>query len=266
MARVVGIICEYNPFHLGHKYQIDEIKREVPDAKIVAIMSGNATQRASLAIFEKHKRAEAALNLGADLVLELPFPYSSSCAEIFAEGGVSIAEKIGCDYLYFGTEKAKVSDLYDACNVLASPEFEVRIREHLQNKRESYITAREKALSDLGFSVKLEANDMLALEYVRAIKKMGAKIEIKNAKSKIDDTLEETLPLLISDITADLVNNIQDGVDMPFIIQRGILLAVMAIASLCCGGIAAVTCSKASAGFAKTSLKVSSDFFSCLGI
>ncbi len=191
MARVVGIICEYNPFHLGHKYQIDEIKREVPDAKIVAIMSGNATQRASLAIFEKHKRAEAALNLGADLVLELPFPYSSSCAEIFAEGGVSIAEKIGCDYLYFGTEKAKVSDLYDACDALASPEFEVRIRERLQNKRESYITAREKALFDLGFSVKLEANDMLALEYVRAIKKMGAKIEpraIKRIGNGYNDT------------------------------------------------------------------------------
>ncbi len=182
MAKTVGIICEYNPFHSGHKYQIDKIKSELPDAKIVAIMSGNATQRAYFTIFEKHQRAKAALNMGVDLVLELPFPYSSSCAEIFAYGGVQIAEKIGCDYLYFGTETAEISDLYKIADLTYSSEYEARLKHYLNDKKTSFITAREKALFDLGFVAPLKSNDMLALEYVRAIKAMGAKLEARVIK------------------------------------------------------------------------------------
>lgn len=177
MAKIVGIICEYNPFHLGHKYQIDKIREELPDAKIVSIMSGNATQRGLFTIFEKQERAECALNMGADLVLELPYPYSSSCAEIFALGGVQIAEKIGCDYLYFGTENAEISDLYAISSALDSPEFEASLKKQLNDKKTSYIEAREKALFDLGFKSTLLSNDMLALEYVRAIKSIGAHVE-----------------------------------------------------------------------------------------
>ena len=179
---VAGIIAEYNPFHKGHKYQIDKIKSEMPDAKIVAIMSGNATQRAEMTIFEKHERAKVALLMGADLVLELPFPYSSSCAEIFALGGVQIAKGIGCDYLYFGTETAEIGDLNELTRILDTPEFEARMKFYLSDKKISYITAREKALLDLGFEGKLLSNDMLATEYVRAIKKTGAKIEARVIK------------------------------------------------------------------------------------
>ena len=81
MQAIVGIICEYNPFHNGHKYQIDKIKAEMPESYIVAIMSGNTTQRGEFSVFDKHLRAEIALDLGVDLVLEIPFPYSSSTAE-----------------------------------------------------------------------------------------------------------------------------------------------------------------------------------------
>ncbi len=177
MAKIVGIICEYNPFHLGHKYQIDKIREEMHDVKIVAIMSGNATQRGELTIFEKHKRAESALNMGVDLVLELPFPYSSSCAEIFALGGVQIAEKIGCNYLYFGAENLQTDELYKIADALDTKEYEACLKKHLSDKTVSYPTAREKALFDLGFKGALLSNDILAIEYVRAIKSTASEIE-----------------------------------------------------------------------------------------
>lgn len=176
MSKVVGIICEYNPFHLGHKYQIDKIREEIPDAKIVAIMSGNTVQRGEFAIIEKHKRAEIALENGADLVLEMPFPYSSSTAEIFANAGVEIAAKCGCDYLYFGTENCDIHYLETIASAINSREFENALKKHLQNKKISHIVAKEKALFDMGFEQALFANDMLGVEYIRAIRKKKAKI------------------------------------------------------------------------------------------
>ncbi len=169
MPKVVGIICEYNPFHLGHKYQIDKIKQEIPDAKIVAIMSGNTVQRGELAIIDKQKRAEIALNCGVDVVLEMPFPYSSSTAEIFASAGVEIATKIGCDYLYFGTENCDVDYLKRVADIVDSSELEDKISSYLKDKAQSYIVAKQKSLTDLGFDIPTLANDMLAIEYIRAI-------------------------------------------------------------------------------------------------
>lgn len=176
MSKIVGIICEYNPFHLGHKYQIDKIREEIPDAKIVAIMSGNTVQRGEFAIIDKHKRAEIALENGVDLVLEMPFPYSTSTAEIFANAGVEIASKCGCDYLYFGTENCDIHYLEMLASATNSKEFENALKRHLQNKRQSYIVAKEKALMDMGFEKALLANDMLGVEYIRAIRKKKAKI------------------------------------------------------------------------------------------
>ena len=117
---VVGIISEYNPFHLGHKYQIDKIREEINDAKIVAIMSGNTVERGEFSIFDKQKRAEIAISCGIDAVFEMPFPYSCSTAEIFASAGVEIATKLGCDYLYFGTEKCNIEYL---TNVVEEKKF-----------------------------------------------------------------------------------------------------------------------------------------------
>ena len=176
MSKIVGIICEYNPFHKGHKYQIDKIKEEMPDAKIVAIMSGNTVQRGEFAIIDKHKRAEIALECGVDLVLEMPFPYSVATAEIFAHAGVEIASKCSCNYLYFGTENCDIHYLEMVASATNSREFENALKKHLTNKRQSYIVAKEKALVDMGFEKSLLANDMLAVEYIRAIRKKKAKI------------------------------------------------------------------------------------------
>ena len=119
--RTVGIICEYNPFHLGHKKQIDWIKAYFGgDCAVVCLMSGNFVQRGHPAIFDKSHRAKAAILSGADLVLELPVTCALSSAEGFARGGVEILGKF-CDYLCFGCETGSENILKDTAKALLSP-------------------------------------------------------------------------------------------------------------------------------------------------
>ena len=109
--KTVGIICEYNPFHLGHKKQFDIIRQTFgPETAIVCLMSGNFVQRGAPAIFDKSFRARAAIDSGADLVLELPVTYALSSAEGFAAGGVRILSSV-CDTLCFGTENGSNDSL-----------------------------------------------------------------------------------------------------------------------------------------------------------
>ena len=99
----IGIVCEYNPFHNGHLYQIEKIREEFGiDTNIIAVMSGNYVQRGGVAIADKGLRAKCAVLSGANLVLELPFPYSMSSAEYFAKSAVHILDSLGCvDYISF---------------------------------------------------------------------------------------------------------------------------------------------------------------------
>ena len=90
MGKVLGIVCEYNPFHNGHLYHLEQSKRMTGSNYTVAVMSGNFTQRGSTSLIDKWSKAEAAINCGVDLVIELPVLYSTSSAENFAEGAVII--------------------------------------------------------------------------------------------------------------------------------------------------------------------------------
>ena len=109
----IGIICEYNPFHNGHLYQIEKIREEFgADTNIIAIMSGNYVQRGGVAIADKGLRAKCAVLSGVNLVLELPFPFSMSSAEYFAKSAVHILDSIGCiDYISFGSESGSIEEL-----------------------------------------------------------------------------------------------------------------------------------------------------------
>lgn len=171
MSCVVGIICEYNPFHKGHKYQIDKIREEMPDATIVAIMSGNIVQRGEFAIIDKYERARIALECGVNLVVEIPYPFSGSTAEVFANAGVEIANKIGCDYLYFGTEELEIKKIEKIAKIIDSDEFIEELKKAKSEKNSSFIASKSEALKKLGYELPTSANDMLALEYIRAIKK-----------------------------------------------------------------------------------------------
>lgn len=177
--KTVGIICEYNPIHLGHKKQIDRIRSEFgEDTAVICAMSGNYVQRGSPAIVDKTARAQAAINCGADLVLELPVTTALSSAEGFAAGGVSILAPI-CDTLCFGAETADKESLFSAARALLSLAFSALLREELETGK-SFPAARQAALERMGAdaSVLSRPNDILAVEYCKAILSQNASMEI----------------------------------------------------------------------------------------
>ncbi len=173
--KTVGIICEYNPFHLGHQKQLDIIRREYgEDCAIVCLMSGSFVQRGMPAIFDKSLRAKAALLGGADLVLELPVTYALSSAEGFAAGGVKLLSGF-CDALCFGTETGTKESLTDTAAALLSPEFPEALRTFLDQGL-SFPAARAAALGEKGALLK-NPNDILAVEYCKAILAQGSSLE-----------------------------------------------------------------------------------------
>ena len=172
--KIVGILCEYNPLHLGHAKQISSIRKmHGDDCAIVCLMSGDFVQRGQPAIFDKMRRAEAALSCGADLVLELPLPYALSSAEGFAAGAVSILGKF-CDEMSFGAEHPDPEALMDTARALLCPAFPGHLRRHLDAGL-SFPAARSKALADMGANAALVSspNDILAVEYCKAILSQG---------------------------------------------------------------------------------------------
>ena len=155
--QTVGVICEYNPFHLGHARQLGLIRQQLgPEAAIVCLMSGNYVQRGEPAVFDKCARARAAVEAGANLVLELPVTYALRSAEGFAAGGVSILSRLGCGFLSFGCESGDGDAILRAAEASRSSEFEQTLHANIQTGL-SYAAARQRA------------NDILAFEYCRAI-------------------------------------------------------------------------------------------------
>lgn len=165
--QITGIICEYNPLHLGHQKQI-RFLRGRGDA-VVCLMSGNFVQRGHPAVIDKLTRAKAAVACGADLVLELPVQYALSSAEGFAAGGVSILSKL-CDNLCFGAEDADLEGLNNIAKALLSDGFSVKLRQQLDSGL-SFPAARAAAITSMGPDAKLleTPNNILAIEYCKAI-------------------------------------------------------------------------------------------------
>ena len=174
----VGIICEYNPLHLGHKKQIDRIRAEFgEETTIVCAMSGNFVQRGTPAIVDKSVRAEAALLAGADLVLELPVTTALSSAEGFAAGGVRVLSPL-CDKLCFGAETADTHSLLRTAHALLSDDFSPLLKSHLETGK-SFPAARQAALEEMGTDASLLSlpNDILAVEYCKAILSQNSPME-----------------------------------------------------------------------------------------
>ena len=168
--KTVGIICEYNPLHLGHRKQIERIKAEFGEnCAVVCAMSGNYVQRGVPAILDKSCRARAAVSCGADLVLELPVTAALSSAEGFAAGGVKILSQM-CDTLCFGAETAEKDALIHTAKALLSGDFPPLLRRELDTGK-SFPAARQAALAQMGLSAQVlsQPNDILAVEYCKAI-------------------------------------------------------------------------------------------------
>lgn len=180
-TKACGIICEYNPFHNGHAYQIDYVKKEL-GISVVCAMSGAFVQRAEPACMNKKDRANEAIKAGASVVLEIPFPYSSMTAEGFAKAGVDILEKSGmCSHIAFGSECADIKLIEKTAEFLISDKTSELIKEYQKNSRSSsFAVARSEVVRQhMGkeYADILEnPNDILAIEYVKAIKLTGSNL------------------------------------------------------------------------------------------
>lgn len=176
--KTVGIICEYNPLHNGHRKQLDLIRSVHGEAAgIVCLMSGNYVQRGAPAIIDKSLRAKAAVLCGADLVLELPVTAALSSAEGFAAGGVGLLGSF-CDYLCFGTETPDEKALLSTAEALLSDAFPPALRAEL-DKGVSFPTARAAALEAIGLEgdILSTPNNILAVEYCKAILSQGCNMK-----------------------------------------------------------------------------------------
>ena len=171
---IAGIIAEYNPFHLGHQYHIQETRRRLgEDCGIVCVMSGDFVQRGEPAIFSKFARAKAAVCCGADLVVELPLPWCMASAERFSQGAVQILGDLGIvDVLSFGSESGDVAAIAAVSKDLDS---DLYIMEHLRyiEKVMKFAARRQKAVENTlgpGYGeILCRPNDNLAVEYLRAL-------------------------------------------------------------------------------------------------
>lgn len=199
MDKILGIISEYNPFHSGHLYHLEKSKEIVNPDYTVAIMSGNFVERGDAAIIDKWSRAEMALKNGIDLVIELPLVYSISSAENFAMGGIKILDSLNMyTTISFGSECGKISILNEIAKVLVNepPEY-LSILNHKLSLGESFPKAREHAvlmyLNDIRkyANVLSESNNILGIEYLKAIQKQKAKLSavtIERKGSKYNST------------------------------------------------------------------------------
>ena len=169
---VIGLIVEYNPFHNGHLHHIKEIDRLFEDNVKIAVMSGDFVQRGEPSLINKFEKTKIALSQGIDIVIELPAFYSTQSAEIFAKGSVNILNQLSCSHIVFGSESNDLDKLKKIATISLTKEFELSLKEFLAEGF-SYPTAFSKAL----FDEKLGSNDILALEYLKAIKTINSKIE-----------------------------------------------------------------------------------------
>ena len=214
--KTTAIICEYNPFHCGHKLQIDAVKQK--GNNIICIMSGGFVQRGEAAMFDKYIRAEAAVKSGADLVLELPYPYSCSAAEFFALGGVAVADSLGVvDELCFGSESGNIDLLSQISERLMSDEFDLMMknaRGDKNNKDKSYSALREEVYKKMyGQSVAVKPNDILGVEYISAIKKLNSNIIPVTYKREVGFSATETRKRITEEDRFDMI---PDGISSLF--------------------------------------------------
>jgi len=180
--RTAGIVAEYNPFHFGHLYQLNECRKQMGvEAPVFAVMSGDYVQRGEPAFFDKFSRAGAACANGVNAVFELPLPWCCATAEIFAAGAVLELAALGVTDLFFGSENGDAAVLEKTADILLSPEFGGRLNKKLETERSlPYAAAREQVLMSMDGTEGILSmpNNILAVEYIKAIKRFEIDMDI----------------------------------------------------------------------------------------
>lgn len=178
MYKLAGIIAEYDPFHNGHAWQLQQAKA-LGAQRVAVAMSCGLTQRGALPLLPESVRVQAALTCGADLVFALPAPYACSGAECFARAGVQLLAAAGCDALVFGAETPDAALLMEAARVLSGAEYRTALKARLSAGARSFAAARQAAVEAVcpgtGLAALLDKpNNNLAVEYCKAILELGA--------------------------------------------------------------------------------------------
>ena len=199
--QVAGMITEYNPFHLGHEYHITQTRKRLGAETVVAVMSGSFVQRGEPAVLDKWTRAENAVLGGVDLVIELPALFAVSSAEYFASAGVHLLNQLGLvDSLSFGSESGEIETLR-ACAVSVS-HLDMNWKSARKSYPElSYPALRAKLLSEAGLTAAESPNDILGVEYIKAIDALEASLQPftlqRSGHGYHDLTLERARPEII---------------------------------------------------------------------
>ena len=198
----VGIIAEYNPFHNGHKYQLEKA-RELSGADCaIAVISGNFTQRGEIAVLDKWQRAEMAIEGGADLVVELPLIFACNSAGFFARGGVEILEGLGASNIAFGSESGDIGRLKSVAAKIGDDggDVEMKIRELVKTGM-SFPRARAEVIGEDAFD---EPNDVLAVEYLKHMKN-ASPIAVKREGAGHNDIIPTEYSASASFIRAEML-------------------------------------------------------------
>ncbi len=191
--KTIGIICEYNPFHNGHAYQLHTLAPQYPDTLRICIMSGSFVQRGEPAIFSKFDRARWAILGGADIVIELPTLYSTGSAQLFGTGAIRMVKGLAIDALSFGAETADLDVLIDIAKRMDCESTQEQLRTYI-NEGMSYGTAFRKALHT---EILNTPNTLLGLEYIRAGLAYNPKLQyipILRTSNHHEETITDKLP------------------------------------------------------------------------
>ena len=210
--KVTGLITEYNPFHNGHKYHIEEARRLTGADYIVVVMSGDFVQRGTPACMDKYLRTEMALRCGADLVVELPVLFATSSAEYFALGAIKILDSLGfVDSICFGSEVGELMPLETITNLLLEePDCFKKALSYYLQLGDTYPVARKKALltvfnedsKPMYESILATPNNILGIEYLKALKLLNSSMKPYTIKRKTAGYHEQHLNTEISSATS----------------------------------------------------------------
>jgi len=212
MKKVIGIVCEYNPFHNGHLYQINKIKEKYKDSIIIICMSSLFTQRGEISILNKWDKTKIALNNNVDIVIELPYIYSTQSSDIFAKYSISLLNHLKIDTLCFGTETDNIENIIlSAKTQINNPKFDNLVKEYM-DKGINYPTALNNALKELINHEIKKPNDLLALSYIKEIIKNNYNIEIFNIKRTNDYHDIESINDIVS--SSNIRNKLQNNISI----------------------------------------------------
>ncbi len=209
MKNIIGIIVEYNPFHNGHLYQIEKIKEKYKDSIIIVCMSSSFTQRGDISILNKWDKTKVSILNGVDIVIELPYVFSTQSSDIFAHYSLKLLNSLHIDTLCFGSETENIDEIINCAKTqINNKEFDLKVKEYL-SLGINYPTALNKALKDLNNYEIKSPNDLLALSYIKEIIKNNYNIELFNIKRTNDyhDLLDDSNIVSASNIRNRIINN-----------------------------------------------------------